>query len=426
MMEWALPTAARVRYHALTEEFASRPESLPFLRGGIWRNFFTKYCESNLLQKKVVHVSGKVQKLAEKGSRDKAFLSATEQAMSLLLRSQCNDAYWHGVFGGLYAPHLRTALWNSVIQAEAIADRLSHRAKQYADVAQFDFDADGRQEIYFTSDRYAALLRPDDGATISAIDCRATNVALINSLERRIEAYHAKLKNLGSQNYEGAKSIHEQMRVKEEGLERWLHYDRWPRHAFRLLLFSPTKTYQDCATVSLEEDAALAGGRYRVVDVSKTGATLASEESADWPAEKTFSFARTPNGFEIGCEVSVRRTAPGAASVVIGIEAVVNFLAPSAPDRYFESSGQRYPLRWASAVPASSLRVVDEWQKTQVEFKAATARDFWISPIETVSESEDGFERIYQGSQIIAIWPVELQADAEWRGNLTLAVSSVD
>jgi alpha-amylase len=193
-----------------------------------------------------------------------------------------------------------------------------------------------------------------------------------------------------------------------------------------LLLFSPTKTYQDCATVSLDEDAALAGGRYRVVDVSKTGATLASEESADWPAEKTFAFARTPNGFEIGCDVSVRRTAPGAASVVIGIEAVVNFLAPSAPDRYFESSGQRYPLRWASAVPASSLRVVDEWQKTQVEFKAPAARDFWVSPIETVSESEDGFERIYQGSQVIAIWPVELQAGAEWKGNLTLAVSSVD
>ena len=241
-----------------------------------------------------------------------------------------------------------------------------------------------------------------------------------------MEAYHAKLKNLGSKNFEGAKSIHEQMRVKEEGLERWLHYDRWPRHAFRLLLFSPTKTYQDCATVSLEENAALAGGRFRVVDVSKTGATLASEESADWPAEKTFTFARTPNGFEIGCDVSVRRTAPGDASVVIGVEAVVNFLAPSAPDRYFESSGQRYPLRWASAVPASSLRVVDEWQKTQVEFKAPAARDFWISPIETVSESEDGFERIYQGSQIIAIWPVELQSGSEWKGNFTLAVSSVD
>jgi alpha-amylase len=241
-----------------------------------------------------------------------------------------------------------------------------------------------------------------------------------------LEAYHAGLKNLGSKDFEGAASIHEQARVKEEGLERWLHYDRWPRHAFRLLLFSPTKTYQDCATVSLEENAALAGGRFRVVEVSKTGATLASEESADWPAKKTFRLMRTPKGFEISCDVTVQRTAPGAASVVVGIEAVVNFLAPSAPDRYFESSGQRYPLRWASAVPASSLLVVDEWQKTEVELRAHAARDFWISPIETVSESEDGFERIYQGSQIIAIWPIELQAGAKWHGNLTLAISRVD
>jgi alpha-amylase len=213
--------------------------------------------------------------------------------------------------------------------------------------------------------------------------------------------------------------------VKEEGLERWLHYDRWPRHSFRLLLFSRDKTYQDCATVELDENAALAAGRYRVVAVSKASATLASEQSADWPAEKTFAFSRTPKGFDVACDVGLRRTAPGAASVIIGIEAVVNFLAPASPDRYFASSGQRYPLRWASAVPASELRVVDEWQKVAVAFDAPAARDFWVSPIETVSESEDGFERIYQGSQIIAIWPVELQTDAEWRGRLTLKVSSL-
>jgi hypothetical protein len=425
MMEWALPTEARKRYHALTEEFASRPQALPFLRAGIWRSFFTKYYESNLLQKKMLHVSGKVRKLAQSESRDKQVRQAREEATTLLLRSQCNDAYWHGVFGGLYSPHLRTALWNSVIQAEAIADRLSHRAKQYADSVQLDFDADGNEEIYFTSDRYAALVKPDDGATICGIDCRNTNVALVNSLQRRVEAYHSALKNVGTKNETGLKSIHDQTRVKEEGLERWLHYDRWPRHAFRLLLFGLDKTYQDLATATLDENAALAGGRFRVLDVSKTSASLGSEESTDWPAAKSFTFSRTLEGFDIACDVTVRRTARGAASVFIGIETIVNFLAPSAPDRYFESSGQRYPLRWAAAVPASTLRMVDEWQKTAVQISAAGARDFWVSPIETVSESEDGFERIYQGSQIVAVWPVELQGGAEWKGKVTLAVSNL-
>jgi alpha-amylase len=174
--------------------------------------------------------------------------------------------------------------------------------------------------------------------------------------------------------------------------------------------------------VRLGEDAGLAGGRYRLVDLSPAKATFASEESADWPAEKTFSFATTPRGFEIICDVKLQRTAPGAASVFVGIEAVINFLAPSAPDRYFETHGQRYPLRWGAATPASELRVVDEWQGISVTLGAPNAQDFWVTPIESVSESEDGFERIYQGSQIIAVWPVELAPGTDWKGSLALKV----
>jgi hypothetical protein len=422
MMEWSLPTPARNRYHALTTEFANRPGELPFLRGGIWRNFFSKYCESNLLHKKMQHVSAKVRLLGQNRRRDKSFRAAREEAKTLVLRSQCNDAYWHGVFGGLYSPHLRTALWRSLIQAESSADAIAHRGRHYATVESIDFDADGREEVYFCSERYAAILSPDDGATISALDCRRSNAALINSLCRRPESYHAALKNLTAKNPQGVQSIHEQTRAKEAGLERFLQYDRWPQNAFRLKLFGRSKKYEDCATVRLEEDAGLAAGRYRAVDVAPTKATFVAEESNDWPAAKTFSFAVTPQGFEITCEVTLRRTAPGAASMFAGIEIVINFLAPSAPDRYFETHGQHYPLRWGAATPASELRIVDKWQGIGVTLAAPNAQDFWVTPIESVSESEEGFERIYQGSQIMAVWPVELAPGAEWKGRLVLKV----
>jgi hypothetical protein len=189
-----------------------------------------------------------------------------------------------------------------------------------------------------------------------------------------------------------------------------------------LKLFGRGKKYEDCATVRLEEDAGLAAGRYRAVDVSPTKATFAAEESNDWPTEKTFSFAVTPQGFEITSDVVLRRTAPGTASMFAGIEVVINFLAPSAPDRYFETHGQHYPLRWGAATPASELRIVDKWQGIGVTLAAPNAQDFWITPIESVSESEDGFERIYQGSQIMAVWPVELAPGAEWKGRLVLKV----
>jgi len=421
MMEWALPTRARLLYHGLLEEFASRPEALPFLRGGVWRNFFTKYYESNLLHKKMLYVSDKIATLEEGKRRSKSLQGSRDEAATLLLRGQCNDAYWHGIFGGLYAPHLRTALWRSLVQAESIADRLDHSKRNYAEVKTFDFDSDGKDEAYFKSDKYAALVSPSDGGTISAIDFRPCNATLINSLMRRSEAYHASLRGSGGSDPLSVQSIHDQKRAKEEGLERWLHYDNWRRNAFRLMVFSQDKTYQDCEAVHLDEDAAIAGGAYAVEDISNTQVSL-SIDSRDWAAEKTFSFHPTDKGFDIGCDIMLIRKAHGSARVNVGIEVVINFLAPSAPDRYFQQDGKRFPLRLTAAVPAMDLSVVDEWQRVEVGFDAPAAQTFWIAPIETVSESEDGFERIYQGSQVMAVWPLEVDFGVEWRGRLALRV----
>ena len=54
---------------------------------------------------------------------------------------------------------------------------------------------------------------------------------------------------------------------------------------------------------------------------------------------------------------------------------------------------------------------------------APAAAEFWVAPIETVSISEDGFERVYQGSQILALWPVELRPGVPWDARLALHVS---
>ena len=80
------------------------------------------------------------------------------------------------------------------------------------------------------------------------------------------------------------------------------------------------------------------------------------------------------------------------------------------------------PLRWAGAVPGGELRLVDEWQNVSITLSASNAREFWIAPVETVTESEEGFERVYQGSQILPVWPLELPLGALWTGRFTLRV----
>jgi 4-alpha-glucanotransferase len=105
---------------------------------------------------------------------------------------------------------------------------------------------------------------------------------------------------------------------------------------------------------------------------------------------------------------------------------VLNFLAPDAEDRYFEFAGERYPLRWSSAAVAPELSIVDGWQRLRVSLSAPDAKELWITPIETVSESEDGYERVYQGSQIIPVWPLDLVLGSEATFRLIFSVARLD
>src|SRR5579863_1538675 len=277
MMEWVLPTSVRQKFHTLLDEFSGRPDVKRFLRGGFWRGFFSKYSESNLLHKKMLRVSSKLRtesaRALKKGSK-----AATQRdnAITHLLRSQCNDAYWHGIFGGLYAPHLRTELWRELVRAETIADSLHHGAREYQAMTHLDFDADGREDIEITAPHFAAVVKPSDGGTLAVLDFRPSAVTLINSLQRRVEAYHSKLQN-AAQFAAKVASIHAQTLAKEPGLEKYLKYDRWPRNTFRLLLFAPGKTHAEFEALRLEESAAFAGGDYRVEQATAEEVKLSIE-----------------------------------------------------------------------------------------------------------------------------------------------------
>ena len=146
-------------------------------------------------------------------------------------------------------------MWRELVRAETIADALQHGAKPYQAMTQLDFDADGREEIEITSPKFAAVIKPSDGGTLEILDFRPSAVTLINSLQRRVEAYHSKLQN-AAQFADNVASIHDQMLAKEAGLEKRLKYDRWARNTFRLLLFAPEKTHADFEALRLEESAA--------------------------------------------------------------------------------------------------------------------------------------------------------------------------
>ena len=440
MMEWVLPTAVRQKFHALQQEFAQRPDVRRFLRGGFWRGFFSKYAEANLLHKKMLRVSSKLQSISRKSAKG---AEKRAKAMTHLLRAQCNDAYWHGIFGGLYAPHLRTALWRELIMAETLADAARNRAAQYRVAERLDFDADGREEIEIVSPQFAAVVKPSGGGTLELFDFRPSAVTLVNSMQRRLEAYHARVSGAAAGAGGQVVSIHDQTLVKEAGLEKRLRYDRWPRHALRLLLFAEGKKHEDYEGVRLEENAVFASGDYRIEVVERDQVALSIDGLLDasmtsgapcgsLKALKTMKFTSEAASCDVRCRVELARCTPQAPAAenvpplrfMAGLEVVLNLLAPNVPDRYFEFAGKHEPLEWSGVVEGSHLRMVDEWQNVAVTIEAPGANQLWVAPIETVSESEEGFERVYQGSQILAVWPVQLAHGGQWSAETTLHITT--
>jgi hypothetical protein len=433
MMEWALPTRTRERYNALLKEFSSRPEVLSFLRGSPWRGFFRKYSEANLMHKKMLRTAGRIAAAPKRRAGSKA-AEDLAKAHDLLHRAQCNDAYWHGIFGGLYAPHLRTDIFRNLIRAEAIADRHTPGAL-VPRVERIDYDGDGVDELLFTAPEYQSLVKPSDGGTLAALDFRPSGSTLINSILRRPEPYHSRLRD---PNYRPPTSTaaYEQTKVKEVGLERFLLYDRWPRHTFRLFLFDPSRTHADYENLRLQEDLGFAGGKFIVENSTSQNADLVreatlalaadnSESGPELSVTKHLSFGSAPRGCEVACELKLKCKCQMDRPLAIGLESVANLLAPNAVDRFFETPDGPQNLRFSGVLPGPTLRMQDGWQRVKIALRAPAAQHFWIAPIETVSESEEGFERVYQGSQILAVWYPHFAHNNAWSGRLVWRVEEL-
>ncbi|HMJ79518.1 MAG TPA: alpha-amylase/4-alpha-glucanotransferase domain-containing protein, partial [Candidatus Dormibacteraeota bacterium] len=187
MGEWALPPdEARHFTEVLHADLAAgRPEPR-WLRGGFWRNFQVKYREVNDLHKQMLRASAAVEAMPAGASR--------RRALDELYRGQCNDCYWHGLFGGVYLGHLRLATLGHLIAAEDLADRASRAAGLGGDgVVVADLDLDGQDELLLRTVGQVVAVKPDAGAGIASWDVRATRHALAAVLRRRPEAYHGRL-----------------------------------------------------------------------------------------------------------------------------------------------------------------------------------------------------------------------------------------
>lgn len=162
MGEWTLPVEKRHSYEMIR---AANP--LAPLGEGIWHNFLTRYPEANLLHKRMVNLSYKINCAIKTCNKDKDLIPASFGMTNELFKSQANDAYWHGVFGGIYLPHIRRAIHKAFISSYSL---YKERVKCDVEIEREDFDMDGEKEIQISNNYWLIVYKPSTGSFL-ALDC---------------------------------------------------------------------------------------------------------------------------------------------------------------------------------------------------------------------------------------------------------------
>jgi len=369
MEAWSLPPAAARRLavleHDLGEARLAGPDGA-LVRGAHWRNFLVKYPESNRMHKKMLALSALC--------RARGDPPAVRRAIG---RAQCNDAYWHGVFGGLYLPHLRAAIWRNLALAEA-----ELRRGEGFMVERLDFDGDGAEELWIHSGVFSALVSPERGGVIEEYTVFEPGINYADVLTRRRESYHEPAPGHAggdaSPAVDGTPSIHE--------LEQMVRLQRLP----------PI----DGADRALFVDRVLASA------VTLEGyAAGAFEAIACWSRSV---FDATVEQSSQAVEVVLRPVSGAAAGLVekrIRLDPTGELCA-------------RY--RWdPAAFPPDAFFCPEVSLSREAELDLAPAADVWKFPVTTVSRSERGFEETVQGYSYTPRWPIRAG-----EGQLTVRRSS--
>src|SRR5438093_12560371 len=127
-------------------------------------------------------------------------------------------AYWHGVFGGCYLPHLRRAVKTSLLEAE----RTLVEAAAASETAwtREDGDGDGRVEVYVRTRALAVTLEPEAGGMVTELGYFPAGLDVADVLARRAEAYHDKVRaRAAAPTPTAGRTIHDADAAKEAGLD---------------------------------------------------------------------------------------------------------------------------------------------------------------------------------------------------------------
>jgi len=385
-----------------------------FLKGGFWRYFLVKYPESNNMHKKMLYVREKLIKAEERLIEvdDEVLipkiLDKINEAWDEIYKSQCNDCYWHGLFGGVYLQFLRFSVYTHLINAEKLIDEINTlinpALESYIYITPLDFNKDSKTDYLIESNLLSLYINPSNGGTIFELDYKPKSYNLLNTLTRWREAYHES-KKLKDKEVLVDNFRRSMLRIrflhKDENLKQ-LYSDQY--HEFGDFIDGNFKV------TSSEKDVKLA-----ILEMEKHGTVKDTETDFRNPCLITKDIYVEENQIEAIIRVNFEEI-PGQEEE---LERIVDNLQ-LAIDLPFFFNGDTNKFRWESAqvelkddkekdllepfqYEGSHFKAYDDSYDLNIEFTILSkVGSIKINkfPIIAYAYTEEGYKKIYQGINV--------------------------
>ncbi len=403
MTEWALPSHKGEALEDVIQTLKNENRWdawRPFVRGGVWDNFLVKYDETNRMHKKMLFMSAR--------SAD------NEAARNHVWKAQCNCAYWHGVFGGLYLGHLRRAIHENLI----LARKLLNNGSGGIELLRFDHDKDGLDEVVVLTPNLGLGFNPSPGGSLFDISHLGRVINLSDTLTRRHEAYHRQLRALAERQGGGQDfaSIHDQVRAKEEGLDRYLVYDPYTRTSLLDHFFDVLPAPENLFDCRANELGDFRQALYRIVRTQSSADEALVELAHDGHVSgRPLSLTKT---VKVGLDSRIKAAYTFANTGQETIEAVYasefNLMLYSDQDekRFLmvpETGRRREVYETGREDNLSRFDLVNGGDGLKASFTFDRPISLAFFPLMTVSMSEEGFEKTYQGTNLHFFLPLRLE-----------------
>lgn len=435
MTEWALTAGEQVGYQQMRhglEHHSDWPRLKQYVRAGFWRNFLVKYPEVNEMYAKMLEMSRRLAAWERNSATcDQGEADAARRA---LYRGQCNCPYWHGAFGGLYLPHLRNAIYKQLIGADSLLEAAADRPRQWVHIEADDFNLDARKEVRLSGQKLVAYLSPGKGGHLYELDLRTIQVNALATLNRRPEAYHEKIRQCAGQathsSNGGGVDPNGGICFKQPDLDQKLQYDDWPRKSLVDHFLQPGLSHEGFCR-----------GQGRIADFTEGVYHSVLRRSDDQVEAKLWRDGRMgPYDIRVTKTVSLSASAgstlairyelenlPSGLPIHFGVEFNFAAMPAGAEDRfYYDEHGARLgtleTMHYRHDV--SRIGLVDEWLGLDVSLDFSERASLWTQPIQTVSQSEGGFELVHQSSSVTPHWEFAAPKDGRWSVQITLTMDT--